>query len=298
MSSKDDFRDEMKKFDHLNKFLTNFQPEVTQASPAIVHQSEIPLNPLIQPGEVEPKPTSDPNMTQLDAILASINFLGSEVRGLRLEVAQSNERFATISERIDCLETGHAAVAENVSNIASRVESLESTTLGDDNSASFLRKLDDLEQNALNTKAILTVAEALVCDEPPTSGDRTTLIQNYLARVLRMSVNDLTSMTAYRFDADGKRFVIDFYDRSLRPKVFKKFRELKPQNAYLNDFLTKRRSHILYETRKLRETFPRLKKAFSSYGRIYVVIQNSDGERPKLVQTLAEVKALLRSDEA
>ena len=222
--SGDDFSDEMMRYDNLKTALTDFQPETIQESPKVPsHQTPQPT-----------PPTTESSSTQLNEILAAINFLGEQVNGLRNEVAASNQRFGVISERIDTLATRQTALDEKVSTFESRLESLERGTVEDD-STSLSRKIDDLEQKALNTKAILTVPTALVADGSPNSGDRTTLIRNHLVSTLNMTLDELKMMTAYRFDDEGKRFILDFYDLSLRPKIFTRFRQVNPQDLYLNE---------------------------------------------------------------
>ena len=80
--SGDDFSDEMMRYDNLKTALTDFQPETVQESPKVPSHQKPQLTP----------PTTESSSTQLNEILAAINFLGEQVNGLRNEVAASNQR--------------------------------------------------------------------------------------------------------------------------------------------------------------------------------------------------------------
>ena len=164
--------------------------------------------------------------------------------------------------------------------------------MDEDDQSSILRKIDELEQRSLNTKCILNTSTPLADGEGVRHGDRTTLVRLHFAEKLNMPAAELHDISAYSFDDEGKKFVIDFTNAAFRSKLFKRFREVKPPGEYLNDFLTKRRHNLLYEIRQLREANPRLKKMYSDYGRVFVLLDGAT--RPQLVHTIRQVKELLR----
>ena len=152
----------------------------------------------------------------------------------------------------------------------------------------ILRRIDELEQCSLNAKCILSTSTPLTDGDVIRRGDTTFLVRLHFAEKLNMPATELHDITAYSFDDEGKKFVIDFTNAAFRLKLFKKFREVKPHGEYLNDFLTKRRHNLLYEIRQLKDANPRLRKIYSDYGHL------EGAARPQLVHTLRQVKELLR----
>ena len=183
-----------------------------------------------------------------------------------------------------------------VSNIETRVESLENNEGASDYVHAMENRIDELEQKSLNSKAILTLSTPLAVDST-SSGDCTQLVKSHLSSTLTLPIEEL-KISVRSFDSEGYtpgcRFVVDFNDPTTRPKIFRKFRQVRPGGQFLNDFLTKKRNNILYEIRKLRDpgtNSEKIKKVFSDYWRLFVVMDGST--RPKLVRTVADVRALL-----
>ena len=107
-------------------------------------------------------------------------------------------------------------------------------------------------------------------------------------------------MKAFRLDNNRKRFVLDPVSHSLKKTLVMKCKELWPSFLFINDYLTKSRHNLMYEVRKLRDTYPALKKIYSNRGRIYIVIETATSSesgppRPHLVRELNDALKLLAS---
>ena len=220
------------------------------------------------------------------------------MQDLRADVKESNEKYKAITNRLENLEkkvdSNQEVLEGRMSNIETRVQGLESNEVGHDTTI-LDQRIDELEQRSLNSKAILSLSEPLTVNEAQ-SGDRTQVVRTHLSQTLNLPLDELSTISAYSFDSEGYtpgcRFAIEFADPAVRPKLFKKFRQIRPSDQFLNDFLTKKRNNVLYGIRKLRErNSEKIKKVFSDFGRLFVVIQGSP--RPKLVRTVEEVGALL-----
>ena len=150
-----------------------------------------------------------------------------------------------------------------------------------------VRFKDEIEQRTLHSKLILSTVEPIHLDEG--SRHQTSKISSYLTHNLQIPANELVSISAHQMGSTGKKFAIEIGDPELRYKLFAKCRQLKPQGLFLSEFLTKKRHRLLYEIRKLRDSTPKLKKIFTDYERIFIVV---DGlENPKMVEDLDEVKS-------
>ena len=288
----DDYTDDMQKYDELQQLLKSFRPT---EQPGTRKGPERTARPANSTSSTKRKGIDN----KLNAILDAVEFICGEMRDLRSDVRESNEKYSALASRVENLESKiesqHDECANRVSNIEERVQSLETREGASVNNA-LEDRIDELEQKSLNSKAILTLSHPLAIDATH-SADRTQLVKDHLSSTLSLPIEDL-KISAHSFDSEGYtpgcRFVVDFNDPTTRPMIFKKFRQIRPRGQFLNDFLTKKRNNTLYEIRKLRDegtNSEKIKKVFSDYGRLFVVMDGST--RPKLVRTVADVRALL-----
>ena len=256
------------------------------------------------------KKTSPPKKHTAAAFVKAMNNLSNEMKNLRVEVSstknevkalradvkKTNTKIDTVLERVSALESAKIDHETKINDIDIRVTELEQSRADTGDTSKMEIMLDEIEQKTLDLKLILSTSNPIV-SENRTSRSRTDEVRDFIALKLGMPTTELNSISAYQMDDTAKKFAIELDSPGLRQNLFKKCKELKPSDLFLNEFLTKRRHNTLYHIRKLRDNStpdysPKLKKVFSDHGRLFVVIDGQD--RPKQVTSVDEVKNLCR----
>ena len=150
-------------------------------------------------------------------------------------------------------------VKENLETLNSKFEDLERNQIRDEEMREMEIKIDELEQKTLESKIIISSTEPFVDAESDTPDRKTGVVRHRLSDKLGIDSTLLSSIPIHQLDTEGKRFLMNVGDPSTRLLMFKKIRQKKPDNLFLNDFLTKKRPSLMYEMRKLRDLKTKLK---------------------------------------
>ena len=98
----------------------------------------------------------------------------------------------------------------------------------------------------------------------------------------------MEDISAFQMDLEHKKFTIDDVSSGLRRLIFQKCKQVRPVGIFINEYLTKHRHDVMYGIRQLKNTYPQLKKVFSDYGRLFIVVEGS--QRPISVLTVDDAK--------
>ena len=154
----DDYSDDIQRYDDLSKFLKSFRPTV---QPEARKGPERTAKQAKSPASTKRKGLDN----KLNAILGAVDFLCGEMKKLRRDVRESNEKYSALASRFDVLESkvesNQDDFVNRVSNIETRVESLENNEGASDYVHAMENGIDELEQKSLNSKAILTLSTPL-----------------------------------------------------------------------------------------------------------------------------------------
>ena len=225
------------------------------------------------------------------AMFTALEVLTEQIGELCKDVQKSNSKLDSVLDRISSLEAGKVELEGRVDDNETRVTSLENGTLQETVVSGIDDRIDEIDQRSLQCKLTLSTTEPILAVGRSTSKLRSSEVQNFLKSNLHLPDSELKSISAYQMDSEGKKFGFEVADPGLKRKLFSKCRELKPTGFFINEFLTKKRHNLVYNIRKLKESTPRLLKAFTDVGRVFVVVRGL--ERPKLVNTMDDVKNCL-----
>ena len=227
------------------------------------------------------------------SLVVAITALTKQVKNMQVAVEKQSKKFDSVINRIEELESNNAEQDQKILDLNARMTSVESGPMPDDKVVAMERKIDDIEQIALNSKVILRTEQSIstATAGAGSSPSDTEVIRDYLTSQLQLSSVDTPLICARQIDSDGKKFILDLGNPDIRQKLFRKCKELKPPGLFLSEFLTKRLHKLTYDLRKLKDTHPNLKRVYSDHGRVYVMIEGVNG--PRRVNSVGDATALL-----
>ena len=240
--------------------------------------------------------------SQPDPVLGAIELLSKELSGLRKDVSKATEKFAPVVTRVDKLEQHNSETDTRVAALEERVQSLEISPPDrvENNRVDELDlRLDEVQQATLHTK--LTLSTTAIQTNPQMSRkDVTTAVQNFIIMKLAIPSADLIGLSATRVKPSGDgsagtvpkpKFILECGSLSLRNQIRERARENRPADCYINEYLTPRRHKLMFDLRKLMATEKRIKRCFSDFGRIFIVVEGRDS--PYRVNTMTDVQECL-----
>jgi hypothetical protein len=166
-------------------------------------------------------------------------------------------------------------------------------------------KIDHLEQESLTNVIMLQgpAVETIVAahSDRSSSGPVTESNKRNKSALLKAAVGEALRTAAVPIQMDhiaavwpqGKeRKHLKVVCRSVESKILilSTIRNIRPDNLYANEYLTKHRASLLYKLRSLRRQFADITSAFSRNGVVCCKIRGSD--RPIVVHELSDVNRI------
>ena len=193
-----------------------------------------------------------------------------ELKSIRTEMTKSNEATQAMVDKIRNLEQEKAQLQDKVKVLENKVDTLE-------------LNFDNFEQRHNATKVTVKCKPpSSRVGVPPTTND----IKSFIKTQLHLSDGDVADISIRKLGAGNERFLVDVGSSTIKSKMFKKCKEHKPADFYLNEFLTNRRSKLQYDLRQLKRDNDSIERVYSFGGNIFVKKRNVD--EPLLIKKLTD----------
>lgn len=114
-------------------------------------------------------------------------------------------------------------------------------------------------------------------------------VKDVLSQTLRLSTNFLDRFVFRRIGSDGNKIFATALDEVDKSALFTTVRSLRPDNFYVNEYLTKENADLFYQLRKMKKD-GHFSSVYSFRGDIYV--KKSRGARSVLVTDLQAARKL------
>ena len=196
----------------------------------------------------------------------------NQIKSIRVEMSKSNQTTQTMLEKIHTLENEKAELQTKVNTLEERVETLETT-------------VDNFEQRQNSTKITIKCnVPAPRPGTPPSIND----IKNFIKMQLNLSDADVNAISIRKLGTEGDRYLLDVGSTSLKSTIFRKCKELEPDEFYLNEFLTMKRSKLMYDLRKKKRDDPNIdiQRVYSFNGNIF--IKKRGNTEPLLIKSMTD----------
>ena len=95
-----------------------------------------------------------------------------------------------------------------------------------------------------------------------------------LSSKLNIPLKELDDLIFQKFGNFNNKFVAKVSNSSLKSRMFKAVKTARPENVFINEFLTKKRENLMYELRNFKRQ-GRLTSVYSFNGKIYVKYPNN-----------------------
>ena len=202
---------------------------------------------------------------QNDKMLANFEKMESVITNL-------GPQLANLQNQIDDLQARNASLEAENSDLKGRVDSIET-------------RQDELEQLQLKNCLVAEIDESCLHRGVNPVQVAFATLRNELGLT-----EDILRKTYVRRLGKDTKFLIEAPD-NLAKLFVNAARSVKSDKIYINEFLTKTRSKLFYEVRKLQKSNPELiASTYVKDGRIYV--RRPDETRGKQISTLEEVTAM------
>lgn len=223
-------------------------------------------------------------------ITKTIDLLKS-ARVKRTSVAKVNDAMDQICECFEQILKMNSKVFQIVNKLQCKIpindDTLATPRMVDQPSktklASINERVDSIEQSSLSCAASChgdVVSEIISeINEDAAEGTAAQLKGSFIKKIrdvcsISLNENDVASVVAR--GKDKKLLKIEFTSRSSKLDLIQAVRRLKPDNLFLNDYLTRSRAMIFYKLRQLKKTSQSLVSVFSVNGSLKCKLLNSD----------------------
>lgn len=186
--------------------------------------------------------------------------------------------------------------AEAVSGQVSKVNNSSPITK---NVKKLDNKIDEIEQNSLsNYASIQGVAVDTLIETTTDNNSRYNLAAIKSAVVSEfksfmpdeIDESEITSIAV--IGREKKLLKVKFSSVTLKNNILHGARLTKPANFYVNEYLTKKRSTLLYNLRCLRKKYDQISAVYSKNGNVYYKIGSEAINKHHLVSDIVELQAL------
>ena len=174
--------------------------------------------------------------------------------------------------RIQFLEEENSALKRKVSEEKLRMDTLEN-------------RLDDIEQDKRSHQLLISSPELA---DPKTSINETVEL---LSSKLHIRKEQFNGATVRKLGKQGNTVLLSLPNRHLHPIIFKRVRNYKPRNLFVNEFLIKKREAIYLYLKEQKKQDPSIfHSSFTFYGKIYIK-KHANSEKI-LVQSINEAEIM------
>ena len=245
--------------------------------------------------EIKGRPTNAQIMAQFDIMTRAMNTFASEIKGMRSEVATKKEIIDLKSEvaestkiskevfnRLQQLEGENGKLKENITILETENTKMKKNIVELKEQVNLVIDMcEDLEQNDLASKLILK-CNAPSSNEAPARDE----VKKFLGDTLLLTEDQMRQINLKKMPRSENIYCISLDSISLKGHLFKKCKELSPENFYLSEFLTKKKHKLMYDLRKLKSNDSTIERIYSFNGRIFVKKTNVND--PILVRNVSD----------
>lgn len=153
------------------------------------------------------------------------------------------------------------------------------------------KRLEDLEQAALHTvfslhgSGIQHITEYI--ETRPTQDELHSAVVNVINRH-RVNTIDTSDIIEVKIvGKTTKHIKVTCINKRRRDTVVRSLKSARPDNIYINEYLTKNRSALFYQSRNLKKSCNSVKAVYIKNSCIYINIENKS--KPYIVATLADL---------
>ena len=234
-------------------------------------------------------------MVQLQDLNSSVTTAIARLDKLEQENKDLNSKVTTVIARLDQLEQENRNLHSKINTASTRIDQLQQEnqvlrqTVNDKD-----RKIEDLNTRAANLE-FKEPSDKLVITSPSITAMNEDNLKNEAVQLisanLKIAPTKLSTFAYMRAGKQKDKIIVSSVKGDDRAAFFTASRTIRPQNFYVNEFLTREQSKLFYDIRQYRKNNNLEFIVYTFKGDVYVKKQVTDS--PKPVRSVSEVNFYL-----